>query len=205
MAALPIARFRIEAGDGFSMPCVSLRDRRARGHPVVRFIYQRHLETVLYGRIDGSSGPIWKLLNNSGLGSTALAVNKAAVTTSILTQDEFTQLMATFKEALPADVIDPCSLGRIRNCTLLPLATAAAIARSFGRSGASMAWLRAFSQQVPEAWALREEQEQNAANLEVDLVLEAQLEEQGDFEAEEISFAVRARVATPFGHHLYTT
>ena len=36
-------------------------------------------------------------------------------------------------------------------------ATAAAIARSFGRSAASMAWLRAFSQPVPEAGAVRAE------------------------------------------------
>ena len=52
-----------------------------------------------------------------------------------------------------------------------------------------MAWLRAFSQPVPEAWALREEAEANAANLQLDLVLEEQLEEQGDFEAEDLSFA----------------
>ena len=192
MAALQIDCFRVEAGDGFSMPCVSLHDRRAGGHPLVRFIFQRHLETVLYGRTEGSTGPIWKILNTSGLGATALSVNKAAVASSILTQPEYDALIATFKEALPVGVIDPCSLGRIRCCTLLPVATAAAVARSFGRSAASMAWLRAFAQPVPEAWALREEQEQNAANLQVDLVLDAQLEEQGDFEAEDLTFAVRA-------------
>ena len=187
---MQVAHFRIEMGEsGFSMPCVTLRDRRAGGQPMVRFIYQRHLETVLYGRVEGSSGPIWKLLNSSGMGATAFAVNKQAVSSSMLTQSEFTDLMRIFKDALPADVVDPCSLGRIRNCTLLPLATAAAIARSFGRSAASMAWLRAFSQPVPEAWALREEAEANAANLQLDLVLEEQLEEQGDFEAEDLSFA----------------
>jgi hypothetical protein len=30
---------------------------------LVRWVYQRHLETVLYGRSDGSSGPIWKVMN----------------------------------------------------------------------------------------------------------------------------------------------
>ena len=189
MAALQIDRFRIEAGNGFTMPCVSLHDRRAGGQPLVRFVYQRHLETVLYGRVEGSTGPIWKMLNSTGMGATALAVNKAAVTSAILTQPEYDTLIATFREALPAEVVDPSSLGRIRNCTLLPLATAAALARSFGRSVASMAFLRTFSQTVPEAWALREEQEQNAANREVDLLLESQLEEQGNFEAEDLSFA----------------
>ena len=186
---LQVTRFRVEARAGFSMPCVTLRDRRAGGQPLVRFLYQRHLETVLYGRTEGSSGPIWKLLNASGLGATALAVNKQAVASSLLSQGEFDQLMKTYKEALPADVVDPCSLGRIRNCTLLPVATAAAIARGFGRSPASMAFLRALSQPVPEAWALQEEHEANLANHQLDLVLLDQLDEQGDFEAEELSFA----------------
>ena len=185
---LQIDRFRVEARDGFSMPCVTLRDRRAGGQPLVRFLYQRHLETVLYGRIEGSSGPIWKLLNGSGLGATALSVNKAAVTARLIEQSEFDQLMQTFKEALPAGLVDPCSLGRIRNCTLLPVATAAAVARGFGRSPASMAFLRALSQPVPEAWSLQEEHEANLANGQVDLVLEEQIQ-QGDFEAEEVSFA----------------
>jgi hypothetical protein len=187
--SLQIDRVRVEARDGFSMPCVTLRNRRAGGSPLVRFIYQRHLELVLYGRTEGSSGPIWKLLNGSGLGSTALAVNKQAVTSSLLLQSEFDTLMKTYKEALPADIVDPCSLGRIRNCTLLPLATAAAIARSFGRSPASMAFLRALSQTVPEAWTLQEEHDQNLANHQLDLVLEDQLEDQADFESEQLSFA----------------
>jgi integrase len=187
--SVQIDRVRVEARDGFSMPCVTLRDRRAGGSPLVRFIYQRHLEVVLYGRTEGSSGPIWKLLNGSGLGSTALAVNKQAVTSALIMQSEFDTLMKTYKEALPADIVDPCSLGRIRNCTLLPLATAAAIARSFGRSPASMAFLRALSQTVPEAWTLQEEHEQNLANHQLDLVLEDKLEDQADFESEELSFA----------------
>ncbi|MDC0525601.1 hypothetical protein OAO87_01285 [bacterium] len=64
----------------------------------------------------------------------------------------------------------------------------ALVCRQHGRSGASLAWLRAFSQSVPESWTLREEAEANAANNEIDLVLEAQIETQGDFEAEDVSF-----------------
>ena len=73
MAAPPISveRFRVEHGSGFTMSVVSLVDRRAAGNRVVRFVYQRHLEAVLYGRIfEGSSGPIWKLLNQTGMNST---------------------------------------------------------------------------------------------------------------------------------------
>ena len=161
MAAPVIAveRFRVEHGDGFTMPVVSLTDRRAAGNRLVRFVFQRHLETVLYGRSEGSSGPIWKVMNAAGIGSTTMAVNKAAVTAGTITDAEYAALMDAFKSALPADVVDPSSLGRIRNCTIIPLAAAATVVRTFGRSPASMAWLRALSQPIPQAWELREEHE----------------------------------------------
>ena len=123
-------------------------------------------------------------MNAAGIGSTTLVVNKAAVTSGTITEAEYTALMDTFKSALPADVVDPCSLGRIRNCTILPLAAAATVVRTFGRSAASMAWLRALSQPVPQAWELREEQETNDAAGEVDLLLNEKLDD-ANFEADE--------------------
>ena len=150
--------------------------------------FQRHLEAILYGRIEGSSGPIWKVMNQAGIGSTTLQVNKASVTDGLITQPEFDALMTTFKESLPSDMVDPCSLGRIRNCTIIPLAAAATVARSFGRSNASMAFLRALQQPVPAAWELREQQEQLEEEGLVALLVNEALDEQG-FEAEEMSFA----------------
>ena len=190
MAAPPIVveRFRVEHGSGFTMSVISLPDRRAAGNQIVRFVYQRHLEAVLYGRVEGTSGPIWKLMNQSGMGSTAMPVNKASTTSGVLTDAEYTALMAEFRSSLPGDMVDPSSLGRIRNCTIIPVAAAASIVRTFGRSGPSMAWLRAFNQPVPQAWQLVEEQEENDAAGEADLVLNEQLDEQG-FEAEDFSFA----------------
>ena len=164
--AAPIDVFRVEFGrDTFSLFCITLPDRRAAGHPLLKFCFQRQLEHVLYGRSDGSSGPIWKLMNSTGLGSSALQVNKAAVASRILAQAEFDLIMETFKRSLPSDLVDPCSLGRvrvpftqcphllvershahlphphpdpqIRMCTILPVATAAALARTFGRSKGS--------------------------------------------------------------------
>ena len=114
-AALGIAveRFRVEHGEGFTMPVISLTDRRAAaGNRLVRFVFQRHLETVLYGRSEGSSGPIWKVMNAAGIGATTMAINKAAVITGTVTEVEFKAIMDTFKSALPADVVDPSSLGR---------------------------------------------------------------------------------------------
>lgn len=152
---------------------------------------------MLYGRSEGSSGPIWKVMNAAGIGSTTLVVNKAAVTSGTITEAEYTALMDTFKSALPADVVDPCSLGRIRNCTILPLAAAATVVRTFGRSPASMAWLRALSQPVPQAWELREEQEANNAAGEVDLLLNEKLDD-ANFEADESSFAAELMTMPAF-------
>ena len=195
--AIAVERYRVEHGEGFTMPVVSLTDRRAAGNRLVRFVFQRHLETVLYGRSEGSSGPIWKVMNAAGIGSTTMSVNKAAVTTGTITDAEYAALMDAFKSALPADVVDPSSLGRIRNCTIIPLAAAATVVRTFGRSPASMAWLRALSQPIPQAWELREEHEANAAAGEVDLVLEEKLDD-ANFEAEETSFAAELMTMPAF-------
>ena len=41
--AIAVERFRVEHAEGFTMPVVSLTDRRAAGNRLVRFIFQRHL------------------------------------------------------------------------------------------------------------------------------------------------------------------
>ena len=85
-------------------------------------------------------------------------------------------------------LIHPPSLSpRIRSSTLLPVATAALVCRQHGRSPASLAWLRAFSQPVPDSWVLHEQQEANEVNGEDDLILEEQLDDQS-FEVEDVSF-----------------
>ena len=187
-AVVEIDTFRVVHGSGFSMPCVKLHDRRAGGQPIVKFVFQRHLESVLYGRSEGSSGPIWKLLNATGMGATALQVSKVSVTNTLLTQPEFDRLLVTFKQHLPSDVIDPSSLGRIRVCALLPLATASALARAFGHSAAATAFLTAFSQPVPESWQLLDQQAANEAAGNEDLLLNDKLDDL-NWEAEELSFA----------------
>ena len=101
--AIAVERYRVEHGEGFTMPVVSLTDRRAAGNRIVRFVFQRHLETVLYGRSEGSSGPIWKVMNAAGIGSTTMAINKAAVTAGTITEAEYAALMDAFKSALLAE------------------------------------------------------------------------------------------------------
>ena len=187
---VPVDYVRVEVGDGFSLPRLTLRDRRSGGSPMLRWCFQRHIEAILYKRSEGgSSGAIWKLLNQTGLGRTALSVNAAAVAmTSTLSHSEFDEIMRLFRQNLP-DVADPSSVGRIRSCTLLPVATVAAIARTFGHSNESTALLRALAQAVPEGWQLAEQQALLAERNEVDLLIEEQLEQDQGFEAEEKSFA----------------
>ena len=67
--------------------------------------------------------------------------------------------------------------------------------RIFGRSHASMEWLRVFGQNVPQAWELQQQQEDDTAAGEVDLLLQDQLDEHG-FEAEDFTL-VRAASLTP--------
>ena len=158
--------FRIELPDrdGYTFPVVALRDRRSASQPNLRWVFQRHFEWILYKRTDGgSTGVIWKLLNTSGLGRTALAVDKAAVTVGHVLPGEFQSLLSAFKSGLPVDAVDPCSVNKIRVFSLIPLTTAATLARTFGRSDASMAFLNTLSQPIPESWVLQQHAEDEAA------------------------------------------
>ena len=38
--AITVERYRVEHGEGFTMPVVSMVDRRAAGNRVVRFVFQ---------------------------------------------------------------------------------------------------------------------------------------------------------------------
>ena len=170
------------------MPRIALRDRRGRGHVIVHWCFQRHLEMLLYNRFDGgTSGPIYKLLHKTGLHPSAFHVARRSVDQEDVTGAEFDALLALFKASLP--FADPTTINRTRSMTLLPVATAAAMVRSFGDAPASLAFLRAFAQPVPRAWELKEEQERLAADCEVDLLIEEELADATAFEVEEKSFA----------------
>ena len=144
---------------------------------------------MLTSVLNSHTGAIWKALTMSGLDSTSLCVARKAVTDGTIEEAELQQIMTLFRSSLPPDMCDPSSLGRIRSCTLLPIASAASICRSHGRSGASLAWLRAFSMPIPPSWEMQEQVEQDAANGEVDLVLEEQLLDEHGFEAESYTLA----------------
>ena len=189
---IQVTHFRVdvEGGEGLTFPCITMLNRRGGGAPIIlRWVFQRSLEILLFRRTDGgSTGAIWKALNNTGLQSTSLLCDRKAVNNNVILDPELQELMTTFKASLPAGQHDPSALGRIRSCTLLPLATAAAVCRQYGRSAASMGFLRAFNQQVPTGWELQDEAEQDAADGVYDPELSDKLDEHG-FEVEELSIA----------------
>jgi len=139
-----------------------------------------------------------QLLNKTGLGSTSLLVDKSCIALGIVTQGEADELIKIFKYGLSSSIIDPSSLGRIRIYTIVPIPTAAAIMRTYGRSGVSLAWLRAFSQPIPRIWELQEQADIDEANNEFSYSLQEQLQTEGDFEAEDMSFADELTLMAPF-------
>ena len=56
MADLNVTNYRIDARQ-YTMPRIDLRDRRSGGQQprIIRWVFQRHLEMVLYNRSDGGS------------------------------------------------------------------------------------------------------------------------------------------------------
>eukprot|EP00966_Prymnesium_polylepis_P107917 2498927-Prymnesium_polylepis.1 len=78
--------------------------------------------------------------------------------------------MTEFKSSLPADMVEPSSLGRIRNCTAMPLPPSFAPLAGLGLPLPGCA-------PVPQAWDLMEQQEANEAAGVVDLLLNDQLDE----------------------------
>lgn len=196
---VPVAHYRVDQRTGgFSLPVIDLRDRRNAGHhpPLIRWIFQKHLEIILFNSY-GESGAVWKLLHQASLGRTTLACDRAAVNGDVISDAELKAILDIFKRALPADMVDPCSRNKIRSCVLIPLAAAGAVCRLYGRSEASMSFLRAVNQPIPQLWQMEAEAEANEANLEADLVLLDKIDDHG-YEAEEMSFAEELTMEAPF-------
>ena len=219
---MPVAYYRVERGEGYSMPVIQLRDRRNAGHPpLIRWVFQKHLEICLFST-NGQNSAVWKLLNQASLGRTTLSCDRAAVANRLLSDAELAAILSVFKQGLSADLIDPCSRNKIRACVVVPLAAASAVCRLYGRSQASMAFLRAVSQPIPQVsrvalllvpypptphalscvcvsqiWEMEAQAEADAANREADLVLLDAIDEHG-YEAEELTFAEELTTEPPY-------
>ena len=177
-----------EGGTDLTVPRFTLPDGRSASQAQVTWLPQRYVEMVLFNRTDGgSSGAVYKLLGKVGLGSTAWLINAAAVTNAELSQVHADFILATFKDLLPSNS-DVVLGGRTRNVTLIPLASAASICRTRGRSPATIAFLRACApQEVPRSWQLQEQADALEED-EADPLLEDDLAEAEDADAD-VAFA----------------
>lgn len=173
-----------EGTNGLTVPKFLLPDGRNGRRPLVTFVPQRFVEIVLFNRFDGgSSGAVYKILNLNGLGPTAWTINTAAVVYNELSQAHATFIFDRYKEHLPTNG-DPVLANRMRNVTLLPIATVAAVCRIRGRSPGTTAFLRACApNQLPRSWEIEEEAETLEDN-EHDLILVDRLQEAEDAEAD---------------------
>ena len=177
-----------EGGIGLTVPRFRIPDGRSARQAQVTWLPQRYLEMLLFYRTDGgSSGAVNKLLNKVGLGPTAWVINAAAVTNEEISQEHADFVISMFRDLLPSNS-DAVLGGRTRNVTLLPVASAASICRTRGRSPTTIAFLRACApQEVPRSWELQEwaeELEEDEANP----VLEEDLAEAEDADAD-VAFA----------------
>ena len=94
-------------------------------------------------------------------------MNKAAVTSGLVTQTEYDQIVVWLSESLPFE-----SQGRVRQVQLIARAHAITAAQKLGRSGATMGLLRALASPLPRLWEALNEQEENSRNMEEDLLLD---------------------------------
>ena len=122
-----------------------------------------------------------------GLGPTAWVINAAAVTNEEISQAHADFVISMFRDLLPSNS-DAVLGGRTRNVTLIPVASAASICRTRGRSPTTIAFLRACApQEVPRSWELQESADELEED-EADPLLEDDLAEAEDADAD-VSFA----------------
>ena len=172
------------SGTSLSVPRFTLPDGRSACRADVTYVPQRYLEMLLFHRTDGgSSGAVYKILNQNGLGASSWITNTAAVANNEISQVHTDFIKCKFKEFMPTNS-DAILSGRIRNVTLLPIASAAAVCRIRGKSPEAMAFLRACApQQLPRSWELQEQAEALKED-EVDAILEDDLAEAEDVDAD---------------------
>ena len=178
-----------EYGCGLTVPRFTLPDGRSARQAQVTWVPQRYLEMLLFFRSTdgGSSGAVNKLLNKVGLGPTAWVINAAAVTNAEISQAHADFVIFTFRDLMPSNS-DAVLGGRTRNVTLIPVASAASICRTRGRSPTTIAFLRACApQEVPRSWQIQEQAEALEED-EVDPMLEDDLAEAEDADAD-VAFA----------------
>jgi hypothetical protein len=182
-ATMSIERARYDAGGGQTVVVVQFPDRRTANARLETWAFSAVIERVLFCGGERSSGALYRLLERCSLSRATLLCNKKAVTDGLCTQAELEELLSLLREGIEAE-----HRGRVRCVSLLPVVHIKTLCTSLGRSATTVRLLEAMSTPLPQLWSMQMQQEEDAANGEVDLLLEddvAELEEaEGDFAAE---------------------
>ena len=147
------------------LPVVSVVDRRTASarQKRTRFLFVRSVEQIVWHAKDVSNGVFYQLMQRHSLESTIFRVDKACVEEDYLTAGEFNSVLAAFKTACVADVE---KRGRVRQCSLVPVAAAVSALTAHGHTPETSAVLRALKS-LPKAWKLVEQKEEHDRNNEV--------------------------------------
>ena len=130
------------------------------------------------------------LLGRCSLAQVPLVLKAKSVVDGLVTRGEYDEIIKLLCESLPLE-----SQGRTRCATLIATNHAITLAGKLGRSDKTVAFMRSLSQPLPRAWELAEEKEALAANGEVDLLVDEELEE---LEEEEAHFAAELVQFAPY-------
>ena len=149
---------------------VTLPDRRERRHGDEKWLFMWQVSEALYGT---HTGALHALLARCSLASAPLSLRRSS---SEVTPQEYEQLKTLLEEAL-SSAGHYESKGRIKNLSILAVNHAVTAAHRLGRSPRTTAFLNALASPQPRAWLLLQEQEENTAAGEVDLLLDEEIEE----------------------------
>jgi hypothetical protein len=147
------------------LPVVSVVDRRTASarQKRTRFVFVRSLEQIVWHAKDVSNGVFYQLMQRHSLESTIFRVDKACVEEDYLTAGDFNAILAAFKMACVPDVE---KRGRVRQCSLVPVAAAVSALTAFGHTPETSGVLKALKS-LPKSWKLVEQKEEHDRNNEV--------------------------------------
>jgi hypothetical protein len=183
--ALQREAFALEGGE--TMHVMTLPDSRAAGAPTTKWLLQNQVECALFG--GAGNAACWRALQRLSMQSCPLALKRSSVP-SLVSDAQYKELIQILESTL-----DLSSKGRCRAVTLLPLPVAVAMAKGLGRSPRTSAFLTCLREEIPRAWELQQEQAALAAQNQVDLVLEDELEAEDEWEAPLAAELIHTHVA----------
>jgi hypothetical protein len=106
------------------------------------------VERALYG--ETSSGAVHRLLARASLATCTLPLKRASIAQGLVTEAEYAQLIAELESSL-----DFTAQGRVRGCTLIPVANAVQAAHTLGRCDRVLHFHAALNAPLPRLWEVR--------------------------------------------------